>query len=351
MAMSDEARDTPKHTHTKPKKSFAERFLPQKGDSSSEIISKIVVLISILALIVCAVILADYFYQIYEAKKNNQDIRSLVESAKQQSLLQIIPDSPDEDTTAAVGDTDDTVSDEPVYSYELLPAAKELLAINPDCVGLVEIPDCVYEPVVIGEDNTYYLTHNIYDNVRQCGTCFADYRNIVYGKDRSDNIVLYAHNQKDGTMFGNLDYYRWDPAYWLKNPFIYFNTNYSEETYVIISSFVTNDNPEHDNGNRFDYYNFINFDDGQYSYETWIKEITERSTIITGVDVGPDDDFITLSTCSTEWDDSRHVIVGRKLRNGETIDSIDTTLFQKNPNPKWPAIYYKYNGGTYIEQE
>jgi len=39
MSMSDEARGTPKHmqhgdkSHTKPKKSFKERYLPQRGDS------------------------------------------------------------------------------------------------------------------------------------------------------------------------------------------------------------------------------------------------------------------------------------------------------------------------------
>jgi hypothetical protein len=133
------------------------------------------------------------------------------------------------------------------------------------------------------------------------------------------------------------------------NPFIYFNSNYTEDTYVIISSFVINTLPEHDNGNDiFDYHNYINFGEIR-SYENFMEEITERSTIITGIDCNADDDYLTLSTCSTEWDDSRHVIVARKLRNGETKESIDTTNFSKNPNPKWPAIYYKYNGGTYID--
>ena len=81
-----------------------------------------------------------------------------------------------------------------------------------------------------------------------------------------------------------------------------------------------------------------------------MDEITKRSTIITGVDCNEDDEYLTLSTCSTEWDDSRHILVARKLRDGETADSIDTTKFSKNPNPKWPAIYYKYNGGTYIDE-
>ncbi|MGN0666273.1 MAG: class B sortase [Huintestinicola sp.] len=343
MSMSDEVRTAQKPPKTKAKKS-SQSFFPKKGDSSSEIISKIIVLVSILALIVCGIILAVYFYQIYEAKQNNVKIKYIYEQAQQQITVE--QESPIQDIPAA----DDSAPAEERPPLTMLPAAVEMLSINPDSVGLVNIPGCVYEPVVQYTDNDYYLNHNIYGSQRQCGTCFADYRNIVGGYDQSDNIILYAHNQKDGTMFGNLDYYRWDYAYWLKNPIIYFNTNYSEDAYVIISSFVINTLPEHDNGTPiFDYHNYINFDSDKYTYDNFISEITKRSTIITGVDVNENDKFLTLSTCSTEWEPSRHVLVARKLRDGETPENLDTTKFEKNPNPKWPAIYYKYNGGTYIE--
>ncbi len=346
MSMSDEARysNKPKHKKNGKKKSFVQTFIPQKGDPSSEIISKLIALLSIAVLIVCAVVLGDYFYQLYEAKQNHNTLKVIYQQAQQQSLT---TETISEGSESNISDDSNQEQRPPLTE---LAAAKELLAINKDTVGYVRIPDCVDEPVVKGTDNDYYLNHNFYNNQRQCGTCFADYRNEVGGYERSDNIILYAHNQKDGTMFGNLDYYRWDPAYWLKNPFIYFNTNYSEDVYVIVSSFVINTLPEHDNGNPvFDYQNYINFSD-EYSYDTFMSEITKRSTIITGIECNEDDDYLTLSTCSTEWDDSRHVIVARKLRDDETTDSIDTTNFSKNPNPKWPAIYYKYNGGTYIDE-
>ncbi|MBQ5333035.1 MAG: class B sortase [Oscillospiraceae bacterium] len=346
MSMSDEARGSSGRRSPKPKvkKSFKESFFPQKGDSSSEIISKLIVLFSILVLIVCAVILGNYFYQMYEAKQNHNTLKVIYQKAQQTVITPTA--SPAE--TASPSENNEPVPEERP-PLTILPAAQELIAINADTVGYVRIPNCVDEPVVKGTDNDYYLNHNFYDNQRQCGTCFADFRNEVGGYERSDNIILYAHNQKDGTMFGNLDYYRWDPAYWLKNPFIYFNTNYSEDTYVIISSFVINTKPEHDdNRPLFDYQNYINFDDS-HSYDTFISEITKRSTIITGVDCNENDDYLTLSTCSTEWDDSRHILVARKLRDGESAETFDTTKFSKNPNPKWPAIYYKYNGGTYID--
>lgn len=345
MSMSDEARAVKKPSKKKKdNRPFVQRVFPCKGDSSSEIINKLIVLLSFVVLVVCAVVLADYFYQMYEAKKNHTTLKVIYQQTSGQSMAEIDPGP-------SVGDIlDQNAAPEELPELTILAGASELLAINSDTVGYINIPGCVDEPVVKGSDNDYYLNHNFYGNQRQCGTCFADFRNDVGGYKRSDNIVLYAHNQKDGTMFGNLDYYRWDPAYWLKNPFIYFNTNYSEDTYVIISSFVINTRPEDDDGRSlFDYQNYINFTDN-YSFVNFFDEISKRSTIITGVECSETDDYLTLSTCSTEWDDSRHIIVARKLRNGETTDSVDTTLFSKNPNPKWPAIYYKYNGGTYIDE-
>ena len=52
MSMSDEVRFERKPAKKGPKKTFAQSFFPQKGDSSSEIINKIIVLISIVVLIV-----------------------------------------------------------------------------------------------------------------------------------------------------------------------------------------------------------------------------------------------------------------------------------------------------------
>lgn len=354
MSMSDEAKIPGKKNANKKevkKKSFSEAFIPHKSDSSSVLTGKVITIFSMLVLIVCLVILGSYFYQMVEAKQNHNTLKVIYQNAQQLSSEQSSntitklpsPEIMDQEPT---GETQE-IERPPL---QILPAAQELLAINPNTVGYVNIPGCVDEPVVQGVDNDYYLTHNFYDNQRQCGTCFADHRSSLDPYDRSDVVTLYAHNQKDGTMFGNLDYYRWDPAYWLKNPFIYFNTNYTQDTYVIISSFVINTLPEHDNGREvFDYQNYINFNESR-SYDTFMSEITKRSQIITGIDCSEDDAYLILSTCSTEWDDSRHIIVARMLREGETADTIDTTNFSKNPNPKWPAIYYKYNGGTYIDE-
>ncbi len=347
MSMADEVRK-PQHSKTtvKKKKSFSEAFIPHKNDLPKEIASKIFSLFSMLVLIVCCVILGVYFYQQFEAKQNNANIKVIYNQAQKENISD---DAPADGNAAETPDGVEVIR-KPLVNT---PAADEMLAINKDYVGYIYIPDVLSEAVVQTTDNEYYLNHNFYDQKRSCGTVFADYRDNVndYSDLQSDNIILYGHNQRDGTMFGNLDYYKWDYKYWLKNPFIYFDNCYESSTYVIISSFVTNTEPEHDNGNVFAYNNFIDFrDSGDYTYANFIDEVQKRSHFITGIDVNENDKFLTLSTCSYEWDPSRHVIIARKLRDGETTDNIDTTNFTVNSNPKWPAVYYKYNGGSYIEQ-
>ncbi|MCD7730730.1 MAG: class B sortase [Oscillospiraceae bacterium] len=346
MAIADEAKKPQHFKKTKKKKkSFSEAFIPHKGDSRKEITSKVISLVSMVVLIVCIAILAVYFYQQFEAKQNNNNIRVIYNNA--------VKDSMTSDASDTDGQSEASASAEERKPLVVSAAAEEMLAINADYVGYLYIPDVLSEAVVQTTDNDYYLDHNFYSQNRSCGTIFADYRNNVsdYSDLQSDNIILYGHNQRDGTMFGNLDYYKWDYKYWLKNPFIYFDNIYESGTYVIVSSFVVNTEPEHDDGNVFDYNNFINFsDEGDYTFESFKKEITERSHFITGIDIDETDKFLTLSTCSYEWEPSRHVIVARKLRSGETTDNIDTSNFTVNSNPKWPAVYYKYNGGSYVEQ-
>ncbi len=348
MALADEVYQSQhyKEKEKKKKKSFSEAFIPHKGDSGKEIAGKIFSLFAIAVLIACIAVLAVYFYHQFEAKQNNNKLNVIYNNASGSSAGR--NDTAD---SALPSDNIEEIPEEQRPPLVKSEAAEEMLAINPDYIGYIYIPDVLGEPVV-QRDNSYYLKHNFYDQVRSVGTVFADPRNITndYSDKQSDNIILYGHNNRDGSMFGNLDYYKWDLKYWLKNPFVYYDNYYENYTYVIISSFVINTLPEHDDGNLFDYINYVNFkDSGAYTFENFKKEITTRSQFLTGIDFDENDKYLTLSTCAYEWDEARHVIIARRLRSGETTENIDTSNFSVNQNPKWPAIYYKFNGGSYTE--
>ncbi len=61
-------------------------------------------------------------------------------------------------------------------------------------------------PVTLAEDNDYYLDHDIDGNKTVYGWIYFDYRNADPARRR--NIVIYGHNMKDDTMFGDLHKYQ-----------------------------------------------------------------------------------------------------------------------------------------------
>ncbi len=353
MAISDEF-NAPKNIDEEEllrKKSFKEAFIPSKYDSPKERQWKYVSLVSIVVLIVCIGIIGTYVVHLIQAKQLNSDIYEKFQNAQANAP---VTETTTEITVTTVPETDHNgetlppVVTTPPPLVET-PAALEMLAENKDYAGFVYIPNVLNEPIVHTTDNDYYLKHDFYDRNRQCGTVFMDWRNTLndYNYLQSGNVIIYGHNQRDGTMFGNLDYYKWDPKYWLTEPFVYLENKYQSYTYVIVSSFITNTFPEHDNGNVFDYANYINFNEN-CDFDEFKTEISERSMFNTGIDFDETDKYLTFSTCSYEWDEARHVIVARRLRDDETTSSLDTTRFEVNDNPKYPAVYYKYNGGSYV---
>ena len=85
---------------------------------------------------------------------------------------------------------------------------------NPDVVAWIQIPtlEGVNYPVVMGEDNAYYVNHNWEKQESEEGAIFLDFRN------RSDfsqpHNILYGHCMKDGTMFQPLG--QWEKESFLR---------------------------------------------------------------------------------------------------------------------------------------
>jgi SrtB family sortase len=333
------------HSKTKKKKSFRESFIPSKSDSTGTLISKLIVLVSGVSLLVCFYFIGQHFWLIYEANQLNDDLADIYGEG-----VHIIGGGI---TTTAPPPAEGLLDDEgqPAVTTAwveppIMESAKQMLEINPDYQGYINfLGNTISEVVVKYSDNDYYLNHNFYGKKRSAGTVFADYRNVINGAKVSDNIVLYGHNNKDGTMFGEMDQFKYDWTRVMRNQFVYFDNYYTQDVYVIIAQFVTNSEPKHDDGKIFDYQNYINFvSSGQYTFENFKNEINKRTQFYTGIDFDENDKYITMSTCGYEFDEARFVMVARKLRPGETTESFDASKYVKNDNPYYPAIYIKYMG-------
>lgn len=79
----------------------------------------------------------------------------------------------------------------------------EIISINPNTVAWIQVPgtDINYS-IVQAKDNEFYLTHSFDNSYNSAGWIFADYRNKFDNTDQ--NIVIYGHNRRNGTMFSTL---------------------------------------------------------------------------------------------------------------------------------------------------
>ena len=131
---------------------------------------------------------------------------------------------------------------------------KSLQQENSDVVGFLEIENTnISYPVVQGNDNEYYMTHNYKKEKSKNGAIFLD-------KDYdwnipSNNYLIYGHNLNNGTMFQELLKYA-NESYYKEHPTISFTTADEEGVYDIISVFRSK--VYNTNDNVFKYYFFIN---------------------------------------------------------------------------------------------
>jgi sortase B len=291
----------------------------QKGDTVKEVASKLLTQVAVVVLIGCIFILGHELYLSLAAKNLNSSLQELYNKF----------------VTSDFSDRDG----------KLLPSAEALLEINPDTVGWVSIAGTNVDLPIVqrrsADGNEYYLKRSFDGSSNKAGTLFLDTRGKLTYASRSDNLIIYGHNQKDKTMFGDLAKYKKDIDFYREHPIIKFSSNYVADDYKIFAFFVTPVLPSQtSDGVVFDYHNFVDLSD-KAVYQDFIDNINARNEIITPVDVRYGDEFLTLSTCSNEFEPSRFVIFARKVRTNE--DSVvDTAAAVLNPDakePEWDVIY------------
>ncbi len=79
---------------------------------------------------------------------------------------------------------------------------KKIKRVNKDIIGWIKVDNTkINYPLVKGKDNKYYLKHDLNKRNNSAGWVFMDYRNNL----DDQNIIIYGHHRKNGTMFGSID--------------------------------------------------------------------------------------------------------------------------------------------------
>ncbi|MBQ7980590.1 MAG: class B sortase [Oscillospiraceae bacterium] len=311
-------------------KKFLKGLLPWKGDGIGEIIRKIIFIVAVAVFIGAGVMLVSTLMQSEEAVEEKKENQSIITTTVATTI-----DS--EGNVVTIAPTEEEIAE---HNFNV---AEHFKSINEDYIGYLEVDGCdIYEPIMQGDDNDYYLDHNYYGGTNKAGTVFLDYRCTVSEDYISPNIVFYGHNQEDGTMFGNLKEYKQNVEFYQENPLIKFSPEFETGEYVIYGFFITHVKPEQDSkGEVFHYHDYIETLKDEETFNWYINEVQERNQIVSPVDVQYGDQLLCLSTCSNEFSDSRFVVFARRLREGETIDDFDFSETYLNPYAKgvdWEAI-------------
>lgn len=313
-----------KEKYARKKGPFLQKVFPWKGDNAKVVVLKIAILVFFLIFVVSAFFLLRDF--VYRPLQSDHDVQHLKELWEPQS--------------SEVSSESSMESEVEEKDKRMHVDFSALQTENEEIIGWIQIPDTIVDyPVLQSSESNpeYYLYRSYQHAYTQYGSIFLD-STFSFDDEMSRNYVLYGHNMDDGRMFSEVLNYA-DLTYYTEHPIIHFDTPQQEGDWKIISIFKTNTLLSQ--GELF-YYNRTGFS-SETDYLNFVYQMRIRSIIDTGVDFTAEDDILTLSTCSYEFENFRTVLVARRVREEE-----EQTVPQAQYNSAvvYPQCWYFRYGGS-----
>ena len=192
----------------------------------------------------------------------------------------------------------DTLPDD--VRQSLIDSAQSLNNAYPDAIGWLYIPNTsISYPVMQSNDNDYYLSHAHDGSHLKAGSVFLDHR--CENRFMNPINIVYAHNMKNGSMFAGVLKFA-DPAYFDSHRYGWIATS---ETVYRVEFFSCARTDWHDE-----------LYDGSLSVTDWIPHVENLSVVCREMEYSENDRFISLSTCSYEFQNARTILTGKLV---ETI--------------------------------
>lgn len=200
---------------------------------------------------------------------------------------------------------------QPVQPQEptMLARYEALYRENDDLVGWIKIDGTnINYPVVQSKDTpNFYLKHDFEKNYTDYGCPYAQQNCDVQAP--SDNVVLYGHNMKDGTMFCDLTNYK-SESFWAEHRTIQFDTLTQKNEYTVIAAF------KGEADELFAYNAFVDAATPE-EFDAYVAAVKELALYDTGISAAYGDKLITLSTCEYSFENGRMVVVAKRTSEAE----------------------------------
>ena len=276
---------------------------PQEAPKKKKKILGKIIYFALLAVFLSVFIYSAYYIANYavDSKDNSDKYSSLADWISQKR-----EENKNSDTPGGTIPEGDGSGDEGETSA-ILPEYQELYQQNPHLVGWITVPgtDIDY-PVVQSVDNAnFYLDHDFYGESSKWGCIYVREACDVFTP--CDNVVIYGHHMRDGSMFAGLDAYK-KKDYWEENQYLTFDTIYEHHTYQIIAVFKTSANI----GQGFSYHIF-NTAANEAEFDLFMDTVHDLQMYDTGLTAEYGDMLITLSTCEYTLDNGRFVVIAKRV--------------------------------------
>lgn len=258
--------------------------------------------------IACLVLLGQAYYSSFRQRQQAKALKEMREMIEPEPL-EIAQESAVPENGSVPEEAGEPVEELPTEPEEpLLEKYAALYEENHDLIGWLSIEGMVIDyPVMQCEDDEYYLHHDFYGNDSKYGCLYV--RNVADVDTPGTNFIIYGHNMKDGSMFGDLDLYRRE-SFCREHPIISFDTLYEERTYEVLAVFRSQ--VYHSGEDAFRYYQFYEAQT-QEEFAYFYENIKELALYDTGVTAEFGDTFLTLSTCAYHVEDGRFVVVAKAV--------------------------------------
>lgn len=255
----------------------------RKGAKMKKILDKAFIIVLICVLVVSGYKIANYFYDAQVQNGRFKKMATVVENEKSTEQVK-------------------------VGKKNIFKKYGELYKKNNDFAGWIKIKNTSinYPVMMTKKDFQYYLKRNFEREYSIYGTPFIGENCEI--NPESDNIVIYSHNMKNGSMFAALNKYKTYDFY-KKNKIVYFDTLNTTGEYEIVYTFTANVGGKGD----FEYYKYVNLNNKE-EFNEYIRQLENVKLYDTGGKINYKDKVITLSTCENSRENSRMVVVAKKIK-------------------------------------
>lgn len=261
--------------------------------------------ISLIAVFVLIALIAGvmFLYQSRDARQSEQSFDELKDLIADPTE----PSQPAFDVTAPTADPSAPTETVPEEFAEALSAQEKYQVLydqNEDFVGWIHIDGTAIDyPVMQSTENPdFYLKHGFDKSYSDYGVPYLD---EACATGLSNNLVIYGHNMKNGSMFHDLLKYS-ATGFWEDHQIIRFDTLSQLSEYQVVLAFRFDTNNE-----TFRYNEFTDMNEEEFI--EFMEECRSRQLYDTHVTVEYGDELLTLSTCEYSYENGRFVVLAKKI--------------------------------------